>query len=202
MHVSTNASITCWGNTEISRKIGQCMLAKLQKRLLASSYSVYLSVWKNSAATEWVFMKSVIWVFFGNLLRKFKSHEKLTRIPGSLHEYQYTFLLSYLAQFFLQWEMFQTTVIEKIKTHFNDQQFFFSKIVPFMRCGKILYSWADNRCILSYPACALHAGYLRLQKLSQNMQAYCFSTATMVTRTHLSVTSHVHCLSCYIGQDN
>ena len=25
--------------------------------------------------------------------------------------------LSYLAQFFLEWEMFQTKVVEKIKTH-------------------------------------------------------------------------------------
>jgi hypothetical protein len=27
-------------------------------------------------------------------------------------------LLSYLSQFFLEWEMFQTKVVEKIKTHF------------------------------------------------------------------------------------
>jgi hypothetical protein len=26
--------------------------------------------------------------------------------------------------------------------------------------------------------------------------AYCFSTGTMVTRTHLSVMLYVHCLSC------
>ena len=31
-------------------------------------------------------------------------------------EEQYA-LLSYLAQFFLEWEMFQTKVVEKIKTH-------------------------------------------------------------------------------------
>ena len=41
-----------------------------------------------------------------------------------LHEDQYTFymktnihLLSYLAQFFLDWEMFRTKAVEKIKTH-------------------------------------------------------------------------------------
>jgi hypothetical protein len=43
-------------------------------------------------------------------------------------------LLSYLAQFFLKWEMFQAEIIEKIKTHFVFSKFiFFSKIVPFMR---------------------------------------------------------------------
>jgi hypothetical protein len=35
---------------------------------------------------------------------------------GTLHEDQYTFL-SYIAQFFLEWEMFQTKVVEEIKTH-------------------------------------------------------------------------------------
>jgi len=29
-------------------------------------------------------------------------------------------------------------------------------------------------------------------------KTYCFSTATMVTRTHLYVTLHVYCLSCWI----
>ena len=36
---------------------------------------------------------------------------------------------SYLAQFFLWWEMFQTEVIEKIKTRWMLSRFFFSKIV-------------------------------------------------------------------------
>jgi len=33
--------------------------------------------------------------------------------------------LSYLAQFFLEWEMFQTKLVEKIKTHFLIGNFFF-----------------------------------------------------------------------------
>ena len=34
-------------------------------------------------------------------------------------------LLSYLAQFFLEWEMFQTKVVEKIRTHFVFNNLFF-----------------------------------------------------------------------------
>jgi hypothetical protein len=34
----------------------------------------------------------------------------------TLHEDQYTFLLN-LAQFFLEWKMFQAEVVEKLKTH-------------------------------------------------------------------------------------
>ena len=43
---------------------------------------------------------------------------------------------SYLAQFFLQWKIFQTKVVEKIQTHIL-VSVTFSKILPFMReCGK------------------------------------------------------------------
>ena len=41
---------------------------------------------------------------------------------------------SYLAQFFLEWEMFQTQFVVKVKTHILCPiTFFFSKIVPFIR---------------------------------------------------------------------
>jgi len=57
---------------------------------------------------------------------------------GTLDEDRYTFL-SYLADFFLEWEMFQTkTTINKTKTHILWSITFFSKIAPLMRkCGKI-----------------------------------------------------------------
>jgi hypothetical protein len=42
--------------------------------------------------------------------------------------------LWYLAQFFLQWETFQTKVVEKIKTHaLCSVRFFSPKVVPFVR---------------------------------------------------------------------
>ena len=40
---------------------------------------------------------------------------------------------SYLAQFFLEWEMFQTKIVEKIKTHLLFSIFIFPQIIPFMR---------------------------------------------------------------------
>jgi hypothetical protein len=36
----------------------------------------------------------------------------------------YVHLWQYLAEFFLEWEMFQTKVVEKIKTHFLFSNFF------------------------------------------------------------------------------
>jgi len=46
--------------------------------------------------------------------------------------------------------------------------------------------------------CALHAGYLRLQTHLEYVIRIAFFTATMVARTCLSVTSYVHCLSCWV----
>jgi len=39
-------------------------------------------------------MKFDVSVFIENLLRKFKSHENLTRITGTAHEDQYTFFIT------------------------------------------------------------------------------------------------------------
>ena len=69
---------------------------------------------------------------------------------------------SYLAQFFLEWEMFQTKVVEKIKTHILYSLTFSRKSCRLWdNVGKILESGAGHRW--QYGACALHAEYLRLQ---------------------------------------
>jgi len=56
--------------------------------------SVRPSVWNNSAPTRWIFIKFNTWLFFKNLCRKFKFHKNLTRITGTLHGDQYTFLIT------------------------------------------------------------------------------------------------------------
>jgi len=59
-------------------------------------------------------------------------------MKGTLLKNQYI-LLPYLAHFFLEWEIFQAKIIEKIKTHILFSVTFFSIILPFMRkCGEIL----------------------------------------------------------------
>ena len=58
----------------------------------------------------------------------------MTRMKGTLHEDLCTFMIILnLAKFFLELEMFQTKVLQKIKTHFVFNSFFFPKIVPIMR---------------------------------------------------------------------
>ena len=112
--------------------------AKLRKASI-TNISVSQSSWNNSAPAGQIFVNFGSWGFFENLLRRFKFYYNLTRITDTLHEEKYTFLII-SCYFFLELEVFQTKVVEKIKTHIlGSITFFFSKIVPFMRkCGKIL----------------------------------------------------------------
>jgi hypothetical protein len=71
-------------------------------------------------------MKFGIWVVFENLSRIFKFHYNLTTITV-LYMKTYVHLWQYLAQFSLEWEMFQIKVVEKIKTHILCSITFFRK---------------------------------------------------------------------------
>jgi len=72
-------------------------LEKLRKVTIKSIISCYPSVrpstWNSSAPTGQIFMEFCIREFFENLSRKFEFHSSLTRITGTLHEDQYTFLI-------------------------------------------------------------------------------------------------------------
>ena len=87
--------------------------------------------------------------------------------------------LSYLAHFFLQQEMFQTQVVEKLDTQIICSMTFFSKIVLY----EIMWK---NTVGLSRPQMTIwrmrnNAVYLRLQIHTLMLyNTHCFSTATMV----------------------
>ena len=109
--------------------------------------------------------------------------------------------------------MFQIKVVQQIGTHILCSATFFPKIVPFFRqCRKIC--WCQRSCRWQYGG-AFHAGLIRLHAhrhkptplqphtrthsrahTQRTCNTYCFSTATMVSRTRLSVTLYVHHLSC------
>jgi hypothetical protein len=79
-------------------------------------FFVRWSAWNISAPNGRIFMKFYISVLFENLSRKLKFHLHLTKITGtymktSIH------LCSYLAHFFLEWEIFQTNVVENFYCH-------------------------------------------------------------------------------------
>jgi hypothetical protein len=76
--------------------------------------------------TEWIFLKFVIWIFCENLSR--------TNLMKIWQEWRVTdmnsdvYFWSCLAQFLLEWKMFETNIVEKTKTHIScSKRFFFRK---------------------------------------------------------------------------
>jgi hypothetical protein len=71
---------------------------------------------------------------------------------------------SYLAEFFLKWETFQTKILEEIKTHIVCPTTFFNENPAVY---EIIQSAEGHR--RKYKACVLHAGYLRPQTHTKNI---------------------------------
>jgi hypothetical protein len=94
------------------------------------------SAWNNSAPTGRIFIRFCIWVFYENLSIKFKIYENRAGVKGTVHEDQFTFFKSYFAHLFLEWEMFQTEVLRKIKTHFA-----FSNILTCICLSACYFVW-------------------------------------------------------------
>jgi hypothetical protein len=108
----------------------------------------------------------------------------------------YVHLWQHLAEFFLEWKMFQINCVDKIMTHFLCSITLFRKSCRLWgNVEKILQSRASH--MWQYSLCPLHAGCLYKYTL-RICNTYRFSTVTMVARTHLKFALYVYCLSCYI----
>ena len=80
--------------------------------------SVCPSACNNSALTGRIFTKFDIWGFFKKKICRDNSRFiKIGQEKRVLYMKSNVHFWSYLAQWFLEWEMFQTNVAEKIKTH-------------------------------------------------------------------------------------
>ena len=115
----------------------------------------------------------------------------------------FSHLWQYLAEFFLEWEMFHINVLEEIKhIHFMFSNFL-SKIVPFERCRKI--RWSQRSRKWQYGG-ALHAGLVTLHS-SKHAEKYeiliafprqkSFSKGSLLSRcAHIAciVSNHKHIL--------
>jgi len=88
--------------------------------------SVRTPAWNNSAPNVRSLMKYDIWAFFVNLSRKIVSLESVKNN---------VYFTWYLVRFFIEWEIFQTNVVDKIVTYFIFNNLF-PNIVSFMRYGK------------------------------------------------------------------
>ena len=103
--------------------------AKLRKTTIGFVMSLCLSVCLHGTVRllmDGFSWKFYIWIFFENLSRKFKFHINRKRKRSTLHEELRTFII-YLTHFFLEWEIFHTKFVNKIKIHILWSVFFFRK---------------------------------------------------------------------------
>jgi hypothetical protein len=91
--------------------------AKLQKAAISCDMSLCLSVRMEQLGSHWTDFHEI---WYSNMLRKPVEKIRVLLIADKKNGY---FILRprYLAQFFLEWKMFQTKFVEKIKTQFYVQ---------------------------------------------------------------------------------
>ena len=82
-----------------------------------SCLPVRLSARNNSAPTGRIFKKFDIWWFFENLSKKIQVSSKSDKNNGYFTWRTIHIFYHISPHFFLEWEMFQTNVVEKIRTH-------------------------------------------------------------------------------------
>jgi hypothetical protein len=95
--------------------------------------------------------------------------------------------------------MFQTKVVEKIKTHILCSVTFFWKSC---RLWDILDKLGTARQATDDKIIRRMRFACRITKATDTLlifNTYCFSTATMVTRKRLNFTFYVHCPSCVLS---
>jgi len=99
----------------------------------------------------------------------------------------YVHLWQYLAELFFKSQLFQTNLVEKIKTHILRSKIVFSenRTVYEMMCRNVVETeWPQ--IAIQCSACALRAGWLRLQNSFKVWNIYFFST-TRLTEAPLDV---------------
>jgi len=108
----------------------------------------------------------------------------MTRTRGILHQHQPICIFDYLVEFFVEWEMWQTKVVGKIKTHFlSSVTFLFSKIVSFFLNNVEKYCRVGQATddVTAHAHCMLDTyGYGHTLRICNT---YYFSAATVVART-------------------
>ena len=134
-------------------------------------------------------------VFFENPLRKFKFHWTLTRITGNLHEYLRTFMI------------ITRSIIPKIRNvsdkscRENQNTVLCSVTFPRMSCllrGTVEeYRTARQATEDNIMRCMRFACWItKATNTLKICNTHCFSTATMIPRMPLHVTSYIHGTSC------
>jgi hypothetical protein len=98
------------------------LFAKLWKATVSIVMSIRLSAWNSWVSTGRIFMKFCIWVFFGKSIEKIQGSLKSDKNSG-----YFTWRPIQSGSLLLRMRMFQTKVVERIKTHILCSITFFRK---------------------------------------------------------------------------
>ena len=104
-----------------------CLVFRRVRKIPWSDYSfmsVRPSARNNSTLTGWIFMKFDIWVLLEDLYRKFKFHYNRTRLNGTLHEDQCTFLITSRSILLIIKNASDESCRENKNTHFMFNNYF------------------------------------------------------------------------------
>ena len=134
--------------------------------------------------------------FFENLSRKFKLHEHLTKLAGTLHEDQYTCLIISRSV--------RPKIINVSHKICGDNQstilYSVKLIYLFFKFQACFYEimWKNivkpDRLQMTIWRTRIACRILQSTNTLRICNTYCFSTATVFSRTHINVTLYVHCL--------
>ena len=121
------------------------------------------------------------------------SFNNLTKITGTSHEDLWTFI----AQFFIEWEMFQTEAVGKLKTHFIFSNFFkkscrlWDNVEKFGRAGQATRMTIWYMCIACWihKSTNTHSEYVILTAFP--LQKWLHKPTSMLSYTYIS------CLVCF-----
>ena len=92
------------------------VFTKLQKATVSLIMSIFLSASDNLAPTKRISMKFDVWIFFFKICQENSSFINIQQEWWVLYVKTNIHFLSYLVQF-IEWEMFHTKLVEKIKTY-------------------------------------------------------------------------------------
>ena len=104
--------------------------------------------------------------------------------------------LSHLAHFFLEWEMLQIKVAEKIKTHILCSVTLFENRAVYEKMWKKKHCRGAGRPQMAIWRMRISCWITKVTYTLRMCNTHCFSTAIMVVRPHLNVTLYVYRLSC------
>jgi hypothetical protein len=135
---------------------------------------------------------------FSKICRQNSRFIKIGHEQSALYTKMFSHLWQYIAEFFLEWEMFQIKVVEKIKIHVLCS-------VTFSENCALYEIMPKNVAEPETPQMTIHALHARLERLiarnytpkpvhphlHEIFNIRCFSTATRVSWTRLSVTLNV-----------